>query len=144
MTTLYNWGDTTREGVWLDDVARTDMYMLRDTIERLRSVNTYLIVYDSNQLIIADLDYMDADRYRARIQKNETEIYDLKKRITITEIDIMRLFDEQEDFKIKFPENGNNNEEVTEDFFIMIDMLPEHIRKELKIYIKNDNIIQKR
>lgn len=139
MIKVYNWNDTTLEGVWLDDYAYTDMHCLKVLIESLKNHDTYVIAYDKNQLIIGDKHYMEVDRMSERVNHNTTELDLLKGRVGINEVHIQDLGYDIEDLKINFPSTDEpSREEVTEDFFLLADMLPANIRKELKIYIKND------
>lgn len=105
-------------GVFISENIMSDINCLNELIHSLDRNNAELISLNTEGVIIK---YKDCSLIDSAI--NDT--YLLKQKIIDLEEKINNISKESQ-------------KEITKDFFILFDFLPEHIKKELKIYVKND------
>ena len=118
----YIYEDITVDGVYIDPLIQTDITVLFNFLHNLETVNKCLIGMNSMGIVIDDIH--DHNRL-------EDRVYQVIGRMDVLETDLNDL-----KFKIDFPITETLGQEITDEFFLFADLLPEHIKKELKIYKK--------
>lgn len=113
-----DYGCTTPTGLIVKVDITTDLWKLHNLTTSLDSSGYDLITYNTQGIVI-----------KLREIISITDDYQLNTRLDGLEGRLWNLEDKEIVITMK-------KEEVTDDFFILLDLLPKHIRKELKIYIK--------
>lgn len=126
MALYYYYGDVTTEGITIEASIATSIYDLETLIRNLQRYNMVLLSFNTQGVVV---DYESThlstlERYReethSKLLGHLTRLDMLESKVNNNQIAM--------DFK-------NAPVEVPEGFYILYDMLPEKIKKELKIYI---------
>ena len=137
---VYYYGDAGPDGNTLDAKIIEDLNALKLFMDVLDSYGYKLIAFNTEGIIVDYKTYITADTLERRVTENENNVRNLiaktevnESMLTSHESHIHTLYRNIDDLSKK----DVNGEQVTDEFFVFVEMLPEHIRKELKIYIRD-------
>lgn len=127
----YNYGMTTPEGIYIDmniQYSISGLYYLCTSLEghgrKIESFNT-------EGVVIGIISYIEPP-LPPSVPVTDPFIYTLDAKLDELANEIMKV-KEKTMIPVPVPEM---HKEITDSFFILFDFLPEHIKSELKIYIK--------
>ena len=138
----YGTGIAAGSGVFIDERIQTNIDVLLDLTDKLYHLNYELVSYNTEGIIYTDmLDPITISPDKKEFDMLKNSIVDINNYVTTNKINIFeleKLLSELRDKTDNVYSNLENykGEEITNEFFILFDFLPEHIKKELKIYIK--------
>ena len=138
----YGSGIARGSGVFIDERIQTNIDVLLDLTDKLYHLNYELVSYNTEGIIYTDmLDPITISPDKKEFDMLKDSIVDINNYVTTNKINIFeleKLLSELRDKTDNVYSNLENykGEEITNEFFILFDLLPEHIKKELKIYIK--------
>ena len=138
----YGSGVAAGSGVFIDERIQTNIDVLLDLTDKLYHLNYELVSYNTEGIIYTDmLDPITISPDKKEFDMLKNSIVDINNYVTTNKINIFeleKLLSELRDKTDNVYSNLENykGEEITNEFFILFDFLPEHIKKELKIYIK--------
>ena len=138
----YRSGIAGGSGVFIDERIQTNIDVLLDLTDKLYHLNYELVSYNTEGIIYTDmLDPITISPDKKEFDMLKNSIVDINNYVTTNKINIFeleKLLSELRDKTDNVYSNLENykGEEITNEFFILFDFLPEHIKKELKIYIK--------
>lgn len=124
--TAYEWGSTTTDGVWLDDLAKTDIWALKNIEVNLRSHDKTITAMNNIGVIITDIDFRLEDRVKElefQVHNISNEVFSISERVRDLE-------------KLPTKPEEDVDTQTGEEFYLLYGMLPEDFKKKLKIYIK--------
>ena len=137
---VYYYGDAGPDGNILDANITENLNALKLFMDVLDSYGYKLIAFNTEGIIVDYKTYITADTLERRVTENENNVRNLiaktevnESMLTSHESHIHTLYRNIDDLSKK----DVNGEQVTDEFFVFVEMLPEHIRKELKIYIRD-------
>lgn len=123
--TIIHYGSIGPHGEIVETDIMHDMNVLQQLIWDLEVFGYTLLFFNNRGVII---EYSDmASPLSDKVRDIEAKTNSLETQLTQQSILLNDLISDP---------SGPSGEEVTEEFFIFADMLPEYIRKELKIFIK--------
>jgi hypothetical protein len=141
----YYYEDTLPGGEVVNRSIQHNLSDLIHLINYLKSYNTNLISYNSEGILteyieisfsppptLTPLDLTIIDELKNDININYSNSAELTTRFS-------ELLDKFTVFQIK-ESTKNEKNEITDEFFLLFDMLPENIKKELRIYIKKEKL----
>jgi hypothetical protein len=136
---LYYYGNTGPDGNTLDSNITENLNALFSLISMLDGYGYKLIAFNNEGIIVDYKIYITKDDLDRKIIETQNDIIDLRAKVETNESmlnshysHIHTLYKNIDDLK----KDDIDGQQVTEEFFVFAEMLPEHIRKELKIYIK--------
>lgn len=141
----YRWGEITPEGISIDHMARDYIGAMLDLSERLASFGWKIVATTPEGIVVEEKDW---DRIKDRVTHINEKIYEHHDKIlynegklsdhefSINNLKAMLTLKEDKDLTAAIPiEHGKD---ITGEFFILFDFLPNEIKKQLKIYIKTE------
>lgn len=137
VTEHYFWNDKLPTGNILNEIIITDIIQFESFIKNLESYNYEFRGFNTQGVIINYKILIDDTSKLINLENKiniiENKTINLEFRLETVEEEIILLKE-----KINFPilEYSAEGQEITDEFFLFADLLPEHIRKELKIYKK--------
>ena len=123
----YDYGTTTREGVVIHYEIETSVLALKILAEELAFKGLKIVAINKQGVVIDYIDDRSADRFKMFQEEVRAEINKINS----------SLFDARMDSLNKKVDEAVIEKEAAS-FYLLFDFLPEHIKKELKIYIKQE------
>tara|TARA_R110000796_G_scaffold13816_3_gene44497 strand:- start:200 stop:568 length:369 start_codon:yes stop_codon:yes gene_type:complete len=118
----YTWGDSTSEGIYFNSKALTHLSDAYELGVRLEDSNYELVTMCEAGVIIKHAPVYSSEK----IKEMDLVIANIAG-------DLVKLLEKQEIADVVIEPI---KKDITSEFFILFDFLPEHIKKELKIYVK--------
>jgi hypothetical protein len=137
---MYNFDGPGPTGSILNREILDSITHLNSLINDLDAYGYQLIAFNKEGIIVEHKDYVDTATLESRITDLQGKINTHGNLISSLEGFAYPLNDNINDLYNKYDalvkKDKPPGEEITEEFFIFAEMLPEHIKKELKIFIK--------
>jgi len=136
----YQWGQTTPEGIYINEIVYTDIFQLKFLIETLKMHNLTFLGMNKQGIIINDELYEIGNKIEnnlINLSELTTKVTNIEDIIQEHELRIKNLY-EKSPLPVDPVEDVKKYKNVTGEFYLLYGSLPEEFKKKLKIYIKND------